>query len=72
MGAIQNRLLHTIYNIQSIRSNMIQSRGRKLDTDYAEAVPELAKQEVLREAAIANMIKSDELMRSVLRLLRSQ
>lgn len=57
LGAIQNRFQHTIYNLQSIRENVLDSHGRIKDTDYAAEVSELTRQEVLKQASMSNLAK---------------
>ncbi|WP_283777699.1 flagellin N-terminal helical domain-containing protein [Parendozoicomonas callyspongiae] len=70
LGAIQNRFQHTIFNLQSIRENMTASRGRVKDTDYAAEMAEMTKQQILKQASIANLAQANELSRDVLNLLR--
>lgn len=70
MGAIQNRVEHTIYNLQNIRKNMSESRSRIMDTDYAEEVAELTRRQVLKQASLATMVQANEQARDVLQLLR--
>ncbi len=70
LGAIQNRFQHTIFNLQSIRENMTASRGRVKDTDYAAEMAEMTKQQILKQASIANLAQANELARDVLYLLR--
>ncbi|WP_281647178.1 flagellin [Parendozoicomonas sp. Alg238-R29] len=70
LGAIQNRFQHTIFNLQSIRENMTASRGRVKDTDYAAEMAEMTKQQILKQASIANLAQANELARDVLHLLR--
>ena len=69
LGAIQNRFQHTIFNLQSIRENMTASRGRVKDTDYASEMAEMTKQQILKQASIANLAQANELARDVLYLL---
>lgn len=70
LGAIQNRFQHTIFNLQSIRENMTASRGRVKDTDYAAEMAEMTKQQILKQASIANLSQANELARDVLYLLK--
>ena len=70
MGAIQNRVEHTIYNLQNIRKNMSESRSRIMDTDYAEEVAELTRRQVLKQASLATLVQANEQARDVLYLLR--
>ncbi len=70
LGAIQNRFQHTIFNLQSIRENMTASRGRVKDTDYAAEMAEMTKQQILKQASIANLAQANDLARDVLHLLK--
>jgi len=70
LGAIQNRLEHTIFNLQSIRENVTNSRSRIKDTDYASEMAEMTKQQILKQASIANLAQANEMARDVLMLIR--
>ena len=70
LGAIQNRFQHTIFNLQSIRENMTASRGRVKDTDYAAEMAQMTKQQILKQASIANLAQANEMARDVLYLLK--
>ncbi len=70
LGAIQNRFQHTIFNLQSIRENMTASRRRVKDTDYAAEMAEMTKQQILKQASIANLAQANDLARDVLHLLK--
>ena len=70
LGAIQNRFQHTIYNLQSIRENVMASHGRIKDTDYASEMSELTRQEVLKQASMSNLARANNAQRDVLYLLK--
>ena len=70
LGAIQNRFQYTIFNLDNVRENMIASRGRIKDTDYAPAMAEMTKLQILIQACIANLAQANDLARNVLSLLR--
>ncbi len=70
LGAVQNRLEHTIFNLQSIRENVTNSRSRIKDTDYAAEMAEMTKQQILKQASIANLAQANEMARDVLMLIR--
>ena len=69
LGAIQNRFQYTIYNLQSIRENVVASRGRIKDTDYAAEMSELTRQEVLKQASMTNLARANNMQKDVLYLL---
>ena len=69
LGALQNRFQHTIYNLQSIRENVMSSRGRIKDTDYATEMSELTRQEVLKQASMTNLARANNMQKDVLYLL---
>jgi len=70
MGAMQNRVEHTVYNLQNIRQNMSASRGRLVDADYASEVAEMTRLQILKQASIATVVQANEQARDVLQLLR--
>ena len=70
LGAIQNRLDHTIVNLGNIRENLIASRGRIMDTDYAEEMTNMVKYQILKQASIANLAQANDMARDVLMLLQ--
>jgi len=53
LGAIQNRLEHTINNLAVAHENMSASNARISDTDMAQEFIQLAKLNILQQASIA-------------------
>tara|TARA_Y100001960_G_scaffold331713_1_gene429613 strand:+ start:3076 stop:4209 length:1134 start_codon:yes stop_codon:yes gene_type:complete len=51
LGAIQNRIDHTINNLSNIQENVAASNSRIKDTDYAKETVELTKQQILSQAS---------------------
>ena len=70
LGAIQNRLDHTINNLGNVKENLIASRGRIIDTDYAEEMTNMVKFQILKQASIANLAQANDMARDVLMLLQ--
>jgi flagellin len=70
MGAIQNRLEYTISNLTSISTNTAASRSRILDTDYATETSNLAKSQIISQAATAMLAQANQSAQSVLALLK--
>jgi flagellin len=70
MGAIQNRLEYTISNLTSISTNTSASRSRIMDTDYATETSNLAKAQIVSQAATAMLAQANQSAQSVLALLK--
>ncbi|MBO9495288.1 flagellin [Thalassotalea sp. G20_0] len=71
LGAIQNRFQHTIYNLQNVRENMMGSRSRIKDTDYANEMSQLTRDQVLKQASISSLNRANVMQQDVLALLNS-
>lgn len=69
LGAIQNRFQHTIYNLQNVRENMMASRSRIEDTDYASEMAQLTREQVLKQASIVSLNRANNMQQDVLTLL---
>jgi len=70
MGAKINRLTHAADNMSSISLNTAASRSRIEDTDYASATTELARTQIISQAATAMLAQANQQPQSVLSLLR--
>ena len=70
MGAIQNRLEYTISNLTNVSTNTSASRSRILDTDYAAETSNLAKGQIIAQAATAMLAQANQSAQSVLALLK--
>ncbi|USE38275.1 flagellin [Endozoicomonas sp. SCSIO W0465] len=69
LGAVQNRFQHTIYNLQNVRENMMASRSRIEDTDYASEMAQLTREQVLKQASISSLNRANIMQQDVLTLL---
>lgn len=69
LGAIQNRFQHTIYNLQNVRENMMASRSRIEDTDYASEMSALTRDQVLKQASMASLNRANQMQQDVLTLI---
>ena len=69
LGAIQNRFQHTIYNLQNVRENMMASRSRIEDTDYASEMSTLTRDQVLKQASMASLNRANQMQQDVLTLI---
>jgi len=70
LGAVENRMTHTINNLTNIVSNTQASRSRILDTDYASETTELARAQIIQQAATAMLAQANQQPQSVLSLLQ--
>ena len=70
LGAISNRLDSTVANIDQIKVNLMSSRGRIEDTDFAQETGNLAKGQILQQAATAMLAQANASKQSVLALLQ--
>jgi flagellin len=68
-GATINRLTYAVDNLTSVSQNTSASRSRILDTDYAKASSELARTQIIQQAATAILAQANQSQQSVLKLL---
>jgi len=70
MGAIQNRLEHTINNLGTSAENLTAAESRIRDVDMAKEMMEFQKNNILSQAAQAMMAQANQQPQGVLQLLR--
>jgi len=70
MGAYQNRLTASIANLEISSMNLQGSRSRILDSDYAKETTNLAKAQIIQQAATAMLAQANQSAQSVLALLK--
>ena len=70
MGAYQNRLSASISNLETASLNLQASRSRIVDTDYAKESTNLAKSQIISQAATAMLAQANQSQQSVLALLK--
>ena len=70
IGAAVNRLEHAISNLTNVAQNATDSRSRVTDTDYSKATSDLAKQQIIAQAATAILAQANQQPQSVLSLLK--
>jgi flagellin len=68
-GATINRLTYAVDNLTNVAQNATASRSRILDTDYAKASAELARTQIIQQAATAILAQANQSQQSVLKLL---
>ena len=69
LGAVSNRLNSTIANLDQVRVNLSASRGRIEDADFATETGNLARAQILQQAATAMLAQANASQASVLSLL---
>ena len=70
LGARINRLTSAADNLANVALNTSASRSQIEDTDYAKATTELAKSQIIQQAATAMLAQANQAPQSVLSLLR--
>ena len=69
LGAIQNRLEHTINNLGTAAENLTASESRIRDVDMAKEIMEFTKNSILQQAAQAMLAQANMQPQGVLQLL---
>ena len=70
LGAVENRLTHTIDNLTNIVTNTQASKSRITDTDYAQETSKLARAQIIQQAATAMLAQANQQPQTVLALLK--
>ena len=70
LGATQNRLNSTVDNLSNIVMNTEASRSRIQDTDYAVETTQLARAQIIQQAATAMLAQANQQPQMVLSLLQ--
>ena len=70
LGAAINQLTYAADNLSNISMNTAASRSRIEDTDYATASTELARTQIIQQAATAMLAQANQSPQSVLALLK--
>ena len=69
-GSIINRLEYAADNLANVSQNTSASRSRILDADYASETTELARTQIIQQAATAMLSQANQQAQSVLALLK--
>ena len=69
-GAAVNQLTYAVDNLAAVKTNAEASRSRILDTDYASETSELARTQIIQQAATAMLAQANQLPQTVLSLLQ--
>ena len=70
MGSLINRFQYTIDNLTNISVHAAESRSRVMDADYSQATADLAKSQIIQQAATAMLAQANSQPQSVLTLLK--
>ena len=70
LGAMVNRLTYAADNLTNVANNTAASRSRIVDTDYAATTTELARTQIIQQAATAMLAQANQSPSSVLSLLQ--
>jgi flagellin len=70
LGALQNRLEHTIKNLDNSAENLQAAESRIRDVDMAKEMMEQTRQNILQQASTAMLAQANQAPQTVLQLLR--
>ncbi|MFN8953766.1 MAG: flagellin [Burkholderiales bacterium] len=70
IGAVVNRLTYAIDNLTNVSQNTSESRSRIMDADYAKASSELARTQIISQAATAMLAQANPQPQTVMKLLQ--
>ena len=70
LGAVSNRLNHTVNNLTNISSNLSAAKGGIEDADFALETTNLAKNQILQQASTAMLAQANAAKQNVLSLLQ--
>ena len=70
LGAVQNRLEHTINNLTTTNENLSEANSRIRDVDMAEEMMTFTKSNILSQAATSMLAQANAMPNSVLNLLQ--
>ena len=69
LGAVQNRLDHTINNLTTTSENLSAAESRIRDVDMAKEMMEFTKNNILNQASTAMLAQANQMPQGVLQLL---
>jgi flagellin len=70
LGAVQNRLEHTVNNLGASAENLTAAESRVRDVDMAKEMMAFTKNNILTQAAQAMLAQANQQPQGVLQLLR--
>ncbi|WP_281556562.1 flagellin [Thalassomonas sp. RHCl1] len=69
LGAVQNRLSHTISNLANVEENVSSSRSRIQDTDFAKETAIMTKNQILQQAGTSILSQANQIPQAAVSLL---
>lgn len=69
LGAIQNRFIHSINNLDNINENVAASNSRIKDVDFAKETTQMMKERILQRAGVSVLAQAKEVPIAALSLL---
>jgi flagellin len=69
LGALQNRLISTVSNLQSVSENLAAANSRITDTDFASETAMLTKAQIIQQAGVAMLSQANSSPQVILALL---
>lgn len=70
LGAVSNRLSHTVSNLRNVAENAASARSQIMDSDFAEESANLSRAQVLQQAGNAMLAQANSRPQQVLSLLQ--
>ena len=70
MGAVMNRLDHTIANLQQVSTNLATAKGQIVEADFAAETANLARTQVLQQASMAMLSQANASKQNILALFQ--
>ena len=70
IGAVMNRLDHTIANLSQVSTNLSLAKGRVEDADFAAETANLARTQVLQQASMAMLSQANASKQNILALFQ--
>ncbi|WP_456273250.1 flagellin N-terminal helical domain-containing protein [Bacillus sp. AK031] len=70
LGAIQNRLEHTVTNLQTTNENLTSAESRIRDADMAQEMTQFTRNNILNQAGQAMLAQANQLPQGILQLLK--
>ena len=70
LGALENRLDHTVNNLSNVSTNTSAALSRILDADFAKETTALTKSQILSQAATSMLAQANQSKQSILALLQ--
>ena len=70
LGAIENRLDHTVNNLSNVVTNTSAAKGRIEDADFAAESTKLTRAQILAQASTSMLAQANQSKQYVLSLLQ--